>query len=277
MDDFLKAALQEDVGPGDITTEAVVDPQQVAVMEWIAGGDMIVCGLFVAERVFKLLDSMAVFESRDEGVSAEKGDLVMKARGPARALLTGERTALNLAQRMSGIATLTRRYVDAVSGTKARIAATRKTAAGMRRLDKYAVTVGGGVPHRFGLADGVLIKDNHIVAAGSVTGAVEKARRNAHHLVKVQVEVTGLSEAEEAVAAGADLLLLDNMELDEIRRTVESFSGRVLLEASGNMTLERAAEVAAAGVDFISVGALTHSVPAADISARLKVRDFSVV
>lgn len=269
MDDWIMAAIKEDLGSGDVTTEAIVAPEARARMEWIARSELVVCGLFVAERVFSLLDPEATVEPEQEGSSAAPGDVILKARATARALLTGERVALNAAQRLSGVAALTRRYVEAVSGTKAVIAATRKTTPGMRLLEKYAVTVGGGAPHRFGLDDGVLIKDNHIVIAGSVAKAVSLARRRAHHLLKVEVEVTDLSQAREAVEAGADILLLDNMGDEEIGRVVKELSGRVMLEASGNMTLERAAAIAALGVDAISVGALTHSAPAPDISARM--------
>ncbi len=271
LDDFLKRAIEEDLGSGDVTTDSIIDPSVRARMEWVAKSPLTVCGLFVAGRVFELLSSRCEpLALLPEGARAEPGKTIFQVGGPARALLSGERVALNVCQRLSGIAGLTARFVE-VAGGKAKIAATRKTTPGMRMLEKYAVVAGGGVPHRFGLADGVLIKDNHVVAAGSIGDAVARARSGAHHLLKIEVEVTNREEAEQALEAGADLLLLDNMSIDEMRAVAERFGGRCVLEASGNMTLERAAEVAATGVHIISVGALTHSAPAADISARLKV------
>jgi nicotinate-nucleotide pyrophosphorylase (carboxylating) len=270
MDDLLRRALEEDVGSGDVTTEAVVDPDARAVMEWVARSPLVVCGLFAGARVFELVaNSVEVVGHSVEGERAETGDLIMQLRGPARALLTGERTALNVVQHASGVATLTSKFVEAVSGTNAKIAATRKTMPFMRRLVKYAVFVAGGVPHRFGLDDGVLIKDNHIALAGSIGEAVSRAKK-AHHLLKIEVEVSDLEQAEEAYAAGADALLLDNMDAAQMSRVVEKYKGRALLEASGNVTLENVAHVAMTGVDIISVGALTHSTPAADISARMR-------
>ena len=269
LDEWIRAALREDLGAGDVTTEAVVDPAVRAMMEWRAKSALTACGLFAGARVFALLDeTVKVVRSVPEGKAVQPGEILLKLSGPARALLGGERVALNIVQHLSGVATLTRQYVAAAAGTGAKIAATRKTTPLMRRLEKYAVMVGGGVPHRFGLDDGVLIKDNHIALAGSIAAAVKRARA-AHHLLKIEVEVTSLQEAAEAVNAGADVLLLDNMATAEMARTVKKFSGRVLLEASGNMTLKRIPEVARTGVDIISAGALTHSAPAADISARM--------
>ncbi|HUT54519.1 MAG TPA: carboxylating nicotinate-nucleotide diphosphorylase [bacterium] len=269
LDQWLLDALKEDVGAGDVTTDAVVDAGAMARMEWVAKSELVACGLFAGARVFELLNpavrlKMVVAEGR----AVKPGLVMLRITGPARPLLTGERTALNIAQRLSGIATLTRQYVHAVAGTSAKIAATRKTTPLMRRLEKYAVTVGGGTPHRFGLDDGVLIKDNHIALAGSIATAVARAHK-VHHLLRIEVEVASLGEAEQAVKAGADVLLLDNMSVAEMRPVVKKFGGRVVLEASGNMTIERAAQAARAGVDIISVGALTHSAPAADISARM--------
>jgi nicotinate-nucleotide pyrophosphorylase (carboxylating) len=269
LDEWLLEALREDVGAGDVTTDAVVDPEAAARMEWVAKSPLVACGLFAGARAFELLDQSAwVKKMAAEGKAVKPGEVILKITGPARALLTGERTALNVAQRLCGIATLTRQYVRAVAGTGARIAATRKTTPLMRRLEKYAVTVGGGTPHRFGLDDGVLIKDNHIALAGGIARAVKRAR-DVHHLLKIEVEVTSLAEAQRAARAGADVLLLDNMSLSEMRQVVKKLRGRVVLEASGNMTIEQAALAARAGVDIISVGALTHSAPAADISARM--------
>lgn len=269
LDRWLLKALKEDIGAGDVTTDAVVDAGAAARMEWVAKSPLVACGLSAGARVFELLDeSVKVRMIAAEGKAVKPGEVMLKLTGPARALLTGERTALNVAQHLCGVATLTRQYVLAVAGTSTRIAATRKTTPLMRRLEKYAVVTGGGTPHRFGLDDGVLIKDNHIALAGGIAKAVARARR-VHHLLKIEVEVTNLNEAAEAAKAGADVLLLDNMTIAAMRGVVKKFGGRVVLEASGNMTIERATEAAHTGVDIISVGALTHSAPAADISARM--------
>ncbi len=271
MDEWILGALSEDVGSGDVTSEATVPVDAMALMEWVAKSRVVACGLFVAERAFTMLDAGASVNScLDEGAEARPGEVIFSVRGNARALLTGERLALNVAQRLSGIAASTRDYVAAVEGSATRIAATRKTQPYLRRLEKYAVSVGGGVPHRYGLDDGILIKDNHIALAGSIAAATSRARARCHHLLKIEVEVTNFDEIEEAVAAGADLLLLDNMGVDQLTRAVELVGGRALCEASGNMSLDRVAAVAATGVDVISVGALTHSVMAADVSARMR-------
>lgn len=270
MDEWILGALDEDIGAGDATTDAVVDPGASAAMEWTAKSGLITCGLFVAGRVFQLLDEkVEVTECMDEGKAADPGSVILRIEGPARALLTGERVALNITQHLSGIATLTRKFVDAVAAANAKIAATRKTLPYLRRLEKYAVVTGGGIPHRFALDDGVLIKDNHIALSGSIGDAVARAKKETRHLLKIEVEVTSLEEAKEAMEAGADVLLLDNMSVENMRRVVELADGRVPLEASGNITLKNVAEVAATGVDIISVGALTHSAPSADISARI--------
>jgi nicotinate-nucleotide pyrophosphorylase (carboxylating) len=270
LDEFLRAALAEDVGAGDVTTLAVVDEGRKAAMEWVAKSPLVACGLALAARTFTLLDpAVTVIACREDGAKTQPGDIILRLDGPARPLLTGERVALNLAQRLCGIATLTRDYVNAVTGTSARICATRKTTPLLRRLEKYAVVTGGGAPHRFGLDDGVLIKDNHIDLCGSIREAVDRARRQAHHLLKIEVEVRDLKELDEALAARADVVLLDNMSVEAMAEAVSRARGRALLEASGNMTRERAVAAARLGVDFISVGALTHSAPAADISARI--------
>jgi len=272
IDVFLRAALAEDIGSGDVTTEATVD-NVAAEMVWIAKSPLVVCGLDVAGRVFELLDpGCGLTMLMEDGSRAAVGEQILRIMGPARALLTGERVALNIAQRLCGIATLTRAFVDAVAGTGARIAATRKTTPGLRRLEKRAVVAGGAAPHRFGLDDGVLIKDNHIDLCGSIAEAVRRARRLAHHLLKVEVEVRNLAELDEALAAGADVVLLDNMDDATLAAGVARAKGRAQTEASGNMTLDRVGAVARLGVDFISVGALTHSAPAADISARVPRR-----
>lgn len=269
MDEWLLRALAEDIGAGDVTTESIVELEAGAAIEFVCKSALVACGLFAAARVFELLDPAAEINLQvPEGRRCEPGEVILRMAGNARAVLSGERLALNLVQRLSGIATLTAAYVEAVAGTKAKIAATRKTTPLMRRLEKNAVTVGGGVPHRFGLDDGVLIKDNHIAVAGSIKEAVRRAARS-HHLLKIEVEVSNMEEAEEAVAEGAELLLLDNMTPERMKEAVERFEGLVILEASGNVTLANVGEVARSGVDIISSGSLTHSAPAADVSARV--------
>mgnify|MGYP005838120033 FL=1 len=264
---LVRAALREDVGSGDITTLLTVPEGRSAAGRFVARQDGVIAGLDVARAVFASIDSGIGFDIiRGDGSRVGPGDAVAVVSGPARGILTGERVALNFLQRMSGIATLTARYVERVAHTDARIADTRKTTPGLRRLEKYAVTVGGGVNHRFGLSDGILIKDNHISAAGSVTEAVTAAKRRAPHTLKIEVEVTDLDELDEAIAAGADAVLLDNMEIETIRRAVEAAAGRVILEASGGVNVDTVAAIAETGVDIISVGALTHSAHALDIS-----------
>lgn len=271
LDQWLKQALDEDLGAGDVTTRAVVAPGLAAKMTWVAKSPLVVAGLYAGARVFELLSpDCAALASKEEGAAAQAGETILLLEGPAAALLSGERVALNICQHLSGVATLTRSFVEAVAGTHARIAATRKTMPLMRRLEKEAVAAGGGIPHRFGLDDGVLIKDNHLALAGSIREAVDRARRGAHHLLKIEIEVTSLAQVEEALAAGAELLLLDNMGLDQMREAVKLAKGAAVLEASGNITLENVRAVAETGVDIISSGALTHSAPAADISARLE-------
>jgi len=226
----------------------------------------VIAGLGVAEAVFRRLDPQVVFEQGvAEGEEVVAGTVLATVRGRARALLSGERVALNFLQHLSGIATFTRAYVRAIAGTRARIVDTRKTTPGLRMLEKYAVRVGGGHNHRFGLSDGVLVKDNHLTVVGSLTQAIRRARQKVHHLLRVEVEVESLDQVREALAAGADILLLDNMSLEALREAVRLAQGRALTEASGGITLDNVAAVAATGVDFISVGALTHSAPALDI------------
>jgi nicotinate-nucleotide pyrophosphorylase (carboxylating) len=265
-----KEALAEDVGSGDITTLLTVPQEATASAAIIAREDMVVAGLPIARAVFKMLDKNArLSDTLCDGDRAAAGQHIASVIGAARALLTGERVALNFLQRMSGIATMTARYVDLVAGTKARIVDTRKTTPGLRRLEKYAVTVGGGHNHRFGLSDGVLIKDNHIATAGGVTAAVLAAKKNAPHTLKIEVEVETLSQLEEATTAGADAVLLDNMSIETLRQAVEVAADLVLLEASGGVNEENVREIAETGVDLISVGALTHSAPAVDISMEI--------
>lgn len=265
--------LAEDVGRGDITTEAVVLPGVRARGRFIAKQDLIVAGLEVADAVFAVLDSSVEIEAFvTDGDRVRAGEVFARVEGPAEVLLMAERTALNLLQHLSGIATLTRAFVEAVAGTRAQIVDTRKTLPGLRQLQKYAVLVGGGRNHRFGLDDGVLIKDNHIALAGSVSTAIERARRHAGHMHKIEVEVSTMDDLREAIEARADIILLDNMSpemVHEAVRLIREQAPDVLVEASGGITLENVRAYAEAGVDFISIGALTHSAPAADISLKL--------
>ena len=228
---------------------------------------LVVSGASAAARVFRALDPDAEIEAiRDEGDAAGPGDGVLRIKGSLRAILTGERTALNLLQRLCGVATLTKKYVKALEGTKTRLLDTRKTTPGMRELEKAAVRAGGGTNHRGALFDGILVKDNHAAAAGGIGEAVRRARKAAHPLLLVEAEVSTPGQIEEALKAGAQMLLLDNLGDAELRKAVEQVRGRVPLEASGGMTLERLPRVAAAGVDYVSVGALTHSAPSVDLS-----------
>ena len=261
-------ALNEDIGPGDVTTNSIVPSNVTAVARIIAKEDGVLSGLAVAQAVFLLLSGDMRFSSTlFDGAQVVRGQTLLELTGPARAILTGERTALNFLARMSGIATMTRAFVDAIAGTGATILDTRKTAPGLRIVDKLAVKHGGGDNHRFGLFDMVLIKNNHIDSAGSLSRAVDLARAGAHGL-EIEVEARSFAEVEEALTAGADRILLDNMSLDEMRQAVVFCAGRAKLEASGNVSLNTVREIAETGVDFISVGALTHSAKALDLSLR---------
>lgn len=261
--------LDEDIGRGDRTTEAVVPDDLTGRARIEARGPGVIAGLDVARVCFSSLAEVSWEPELSDGDRVEAGDVVVRIRGPLRAILTGERTALNLLQRLSGIATMTRRYADAVAGTPAQVVDTRKTTPGLRVLEKYAVRVGGGSNHRAGLDDGILIKDNHIAAAGSVTVAVSRALADVPHGLKVEVEVQDLDQLDEALAAGAEAILLDNMAPEMVRDAVTRAGGKALLEASGGITLETIAEYAKTGVDLISVGALTHSVRAVDLSLEV--------
>jgi len=273
VDDILSRALKEDVGYGDITTRSTVACDKQAHGRYIAKESGIVCGLFICERVFALVGGDVEFKPlKTDGEYVEKGEIIAEVSGNARNILTGERVGLNLLQHLSGIATMTKKTVDAVAGTNAKIVDTRKATPGLRILEKYAVRVGGGTNHRFNLADGVLIKDNHIVASGSIANAVASARRNVPHTIKIEVEIETFPQLEEALAAGADIIMLDNMSVADMAKAVEIIGGRAVAEASGNMGDKTAAElraVAETGVDIISVGSLTHSVHAMDISLKL--------
>lgn len=271
IDTIIKNALEEDIHTGDITTLATVPEPRPAQARLVAKEPLVLAGIEVAARVFTLLDEKIVFTPRrPDGTRVEKGEIVAIISGDARLLLQGERIALNLLQRMCGVATVTARYVDAVQGTKARIVDTRKTTPGLRVLEKYAVRVGGGINHRTGLYDGVLIKENHIAAAGGITEAIRRARGWIPHTLKIEIETETVEEVQEALAAGADIIMLDNMSYDEMRRAVEMIDGKALVEASGGINLDTVRDVAATGVDIISVGALTHSARAMDISMLLE-------
>ena len=267
LDDVLIRALAEDLGAGDVTTEACVPEEKRATADGVARRAMVACGIPVAGRVFALVDGSLRFDSKvAEGASVEPGTVLWRVEGRARSILMAERVALNFTQRMCGIASATRRYVDAVpQGCVTRITDTRKTTPGLRLFERYAVRRGGGHNHRNDLGSAVLIKDNHIVAAGGVRNAIEAARARAPHTSRIECEVDSLEQLEEALAASADIVLLDNMETEVVEEAVRRTRGRALLEASGGITLERIPALARAGVDAISVGALTHSTPAADI------------
>lgn len=267
--ELIERAIEEDVKTGDATTEAIVAEDVQAEAFWIAKGQGIVAGLDVARQVFQRLDPDLVWKSNyTGGDSVQPGMKIVEMAGTCRALLTGERIALNIAQRMSGIATMTHEFVELIDDLPTQILDTRKTVPGLRLLDKQAVKAGGGMNHRLGLFDLAMIKDNHIVAAGSIAEAVNMVRK-AHPELRIEVETTNLKQVDEALAAGADIIMLDNMSTDMMKKAVKKNDGAAKTEASGNITLDRVREVAEAGVDYISIGALTHSVKAFDISQQL--------
>jgi nicotinate-nucleotide pyrophosphorylase (carboxylating) len=268
----IRRALEEDLGDGDVTTRSIVPSGTEMEGRFIVKADGVVAGLAVAALAFALLDERVRLNALlNDGHGVTDGQTIATVRGPGQALLSGERVALNFLQRMSGIATLTRRFVKAVAGTPAVILDTRKTAPGLRVFDKWAVSLGGGQNHRFGLFDMALIKENHIAAAGgSITQAVNRLRVNDTQARPIEVEVATLVQLEEALALNVDRIMLDNMNLDDMGQAVRLTGGRIPLEASGGVSLARVAEIAATGVDFISVGALTHSVQALDISLLLQ-------
>ncbi len=270
IDRLIDLALEEDLGTGDVTTQALIPPDLMGEAQIRAKQNLVVAGLPVAARVFRKVDANLVFESQaEEGQEVAPGAVLARLTGPVAGILTGERTALNFLQRLSGIATFTREMVGLIAGTQAALVDTRKTTPGWRALEKYAVRLGGARNHRAGLYDGVLIKNNHLAAVGSITQAVQQAREQAHHLLKIEVEVTDLEGLKEALAAGADVIMLDNMDEATMAKAVEITAGRALLEASGSMSAARLQKVAATGVNLISMGALTHSAPAADIHLRM--------
>lgn len=264
----IRQALAEDIGTGDVTTNSIVPPDAIIAGRIVAKQDGIIAGLDVAAGVFYLLDERISFESKAiEGSPVENGTLVAGLSGPTRSILTGERTALNFLGRISGIATLTRQFVDAVAGTRAKILDTRKTAPGLRAIDKLAVLRGGGYNHRQGLYDMILIKDNHIASAGSLVNAVSRARASGTDL-EIEVEAATLDDVKEAIELGVQRILLDNMSLDMLKEAVKLTDDRAKLEASGNVTLANVRQIAETGVDFISVGALTHSAKVFDVSLK---------
>jgi nicotinate-nucleotide pyrophosphorylase (carboxylating) len=272
LDSIVRKALEEDVGSGDITTEAVLEGNPSVDGHFLAKEDLVLAGWLAVIRVFHALSSQVSLELlHAEGSVIPQGTIMGKIRGPSRSLLAGERVALNFLQRLSGIATLTRKFVEKVAGTGTEILDTRKTTPGLRILEKDAVRVGGGKNHRFGLYDGILIKDNHIVAAGGIRNAVSRARTHMRHLDKIEVEVKNLGELEQALEAGVEVVLLDNMSVNLVREAVQKTAGRALLEVSGGVNLENVRQYALTGVNFISVGALTHSAKAVDISLELRL------
>jgi len=271
IDSIIRNALREDIHTGDVTTRSVITYPNRAMARLIAKEEFVLAGIEVAARVFRMLDSTTVFTSRfKDGATCSPRDIIAEISGSDAIILQGERVALNLLQRMCGIATITSRYVAAVAGTRARIVDTRKTTPGLRVLEKYAVTVGGGANHRAGLYDAVLIKENHITAAGGITAAVTRSRAAIPHTMKIEVETENLAEVGEAVACGADIIMLDNMDIATMREAVALIAGRSLVEASGGVNLDTVRDIAETGVDLISVGALTHSARAVDISLLLE-------
>ena len=268
---LIDLALKDDVGDGDITTDNIVPSEIKRKAKMVAKTDGVVAGLPVAEMVFRKLDPDLIWnEQVAEGTKVKSGDVLVEFKGTYRALLTGERTALNFLQRLSGIATMSAKYADAVKDFQTVILDTRKTLPGFNKLDKYAVKTGGASNHRLGLHDMAMIKDNHIEVAGGITAAVKAVRSSVDHGIKIEVETTTLAQVQEAVDARADIIMLDNMDLETMRKGVELIAGRAKVEASGNITIERLRDVAATGVDYISIGALTHSVSAMDISQRIE-------
>lgn len=269
LESLIKNALLEDIGTGDITTISTIPEDKKIKGNFIAKEDGIICGLFIVLKVFEIIDKKIELKTfYKDGDFVKKGEIIASINGQARGILTGERVALNFMQRLSGIATKTYELTLKVSGTNAKITDTRKTTPGLRVLEKYAVKCGGGVNHRFNLSDGVLIKDNHINAAGGIENAVLFARKNAPHTLKIEVEVENMEQVEKALDAYADIIMLDNMNYDEMKNAVSFINKRALVEASGNMGEKDLFLVAQTGVDLISIGGLTHSVKAMDISLK---------
>ncbi|MCL4536558.1 MAG: carboxylating nicotinate-nucleotide diphosphorylase [Nitrospirae bacterium] len=269
LKETIRIAIYEDIGHGDITSLLIVPKGKKAKANIIAKEDIILAGVPFIKEVFNAIDpGVEIQIFFDEGSCVKKGDIIAKISGSARSLLAGERISLNILQRISGIATMTNQYVKKVNGLPVKIADTRKTIPGMRLMEKYGVRIGGGVNHRFGLYDGILIKDNHIKVAGGVKRAIELAKKG-HHLLKIEVEVKNLDELKEALDAGADVIMLDNMSITDMKKAVKIAKGKAILEASGNVNLENIRSIAETGVDIISIGALTHSARAVDTSMKI--------
>lgn len=271
VDNIIKTALLEDINYLDTTTDYLIDEQQENFARFLAKSDGVLCGIDIALRVFEILQPQG-FEAKvykHDGDKLKKGDIIAEIHGKTRALLKGERTALNLIQHMSGIATATNRAVEIIKGTKASIADTRKTLPGMRPLQKYAVTVGGGRNHRYNLSDAAMLKDNHVDAGGGIKNAVAKLKSKLGHMTKIELEVRNLDELRQALEAKVDVIMLDNMSCEMMREAVEITNGQAMLEASGGITDETLRDIAETGVDIISMGAITHSVTAFDISLKI--------
>lgn len=267
IDSIIEMAFAEDIGSGDITTDTIFPPNVQCEARIVAKENGVIAGIPIAKRVFQKLDQDASFSNEiNDGKQVETGQEILRIKATVRAVLSGERLALNLLQRMSGIATATSLYVDALKDYKTKILDTRKTAPGLRILDKYAVLAGGGTNHRFGLYDLVLIKDNHINFAGGISKAVDMVRSKYDNKYKIEVETSNISEVKQALSSGADIIMLDNMDITVMKEAVEIIDGQALTEASGGITLSSVSKIAETGVDYISVGAITHSSPALDIS-----------
>lgn len=271
IDNIIKTALLEDINYLDAATDYLIDGEQENTARFLAKADGVLCGMDIALRVFEILQPAGFTATvyKHDGDRLEKGDIIAEIHGKTRTLLKGERTALNLLQHMSGIATATRRAADIIEGTRATIADTRKTLPGLRPLQKYAVTVGGGKNHRYNLSDAAMLKDNHVDAGGGIAGAVARLKQKLGHMTKIELEVRNLDELGQALEAGVDVIMLDNMSVEQMREAVEIVNGRALLEASGGITPETLRAIAETGVDIISMGALTHSVTAFDISLKI--------
>lgn len=270
IDDIIKNALLEDINYIDVTTDYLVSDEKISTAKYVSKDEGVLCGIDIAMRVFKLLDDNAQFKIYiHDGETVKKGDIIAEITAKTRALLKGERTALNLVQHLSGIATATNRCVKLIEGTNASIAETRKTLPGLRALQKYAVTVGGGKNHRYNLSDCAMLKDTHLDAYGSITSAVAALREKMGHTVKIEVEVQNLTQLREALNVGCEIIMLDNMSCEDMTEAVKITDGRAKLEASGNVTDETVRAIAETGVDIISMGALTHSVKAFDISMKI--------
>lgn len=269
VDEYIWNTLKEDITSEDVSTNAVMPQDKQGSAQLICKQDGIICGLDIFKRTFELLDDTSYFETNvKDGDAVENGQVIGVIYGDIKAILSGERTALNYLQRMSGIATITREYMNELEGTSTTLLDTRKTTPNMRPFEKYAVTVGGATNHRYNLSDGVLLKDNHIGAAGSITKAIEMARAYAPFVRKIEIETETLEQVQEAIAAGADIIMLDNMDNETMKKAVELINGRAQTECSGNVTKERLKSIADVGVDFVSCGALTHSAPIMDVSLK---------